>query len=101
MRIMTRIKSQRCMRKFQSMMKNKTKENNMSAKDEEGTPEETKETTKDKLIQNKKQEEKLKEDKKVVKTQKPKGKPKNSEKKGSCTKKGGEDNPWISFPCSV
>ena len=78
----------------------KTTENNISAKDKEGAPEEMKEPTKDKLIQNKEQEEKLKEDEKIEKAQKTKGKPKNSEKKGSRTKKVTHENPWIAYPCS-
>ena len=79
----------------------KTKENNMNVKDKKGAPEEMKEPTKDKLIQNKKQEEKLKDDEKIEKTQKTKGKPKNSVKKGSCNKKGDDDNPWVAYPCSI
>ena len=66
---------------------------------DEGAPEEMKEPTKD-IIQNKKLEKKLKEDKKIEKAQKPKGKLKTCEKKSSSTKKSGEDNLWISYPCS-
>ena len=79
---------------------NKIKENNMIAKDKEGAPEEMKEPMRD-IIQNKKQGKKLKEDKKTEKTQKTRIKLKTNEKKSSSTKKSGEDNLWISYPCSV
>merc|ERR1711874_815875 len=79
---------------------NKIKENNMIAKDKEGAPGEMKEPMRG-IIQNKKQGKKLKEDKKTEKTQKTRIKLKTNEKKSSSTKKSGEDNLWISYPCSV
>ena len=81
---------------------NKIEGNDTNDKDNEGTPEQTKEPKKDdNIIQSKKQDKNLKKDNKVEKTQKIKEKITNKKHTSSRKKGKEEENVWIAYPCSV